>query len=61
MLAGSLQSDCFSRSYYPCNISRGVDVKEWQNCPLDKSYPILFLDALRVNCRQDGRTVNKAL
>ena len=35
--------------------------KEWQNRPLDKSYPILFLDALRVNCRQDGRTVNKAL
>ena len=38
-----------------------LDVKEWQNRPLDKSYPILFLDALRVNCRQDGRTVNKAL
>ena len=26
-----------------------LDVKEWQNRPLDKSYPILFLDALRVN------------
>ena len=38
-----------------------LDVKEWQNRALDKSYPILFLDALRVNCRQDGRTVNKAL
>ncbi|MGP1532059.1 MAG: transposase, partial [Treponema sp.] len=25
-----------------------LDVKEWQNRPLDKSYPILFLDALRV-------------
>ena len=37
------------------------DVREWQNRPLDKSYPILFLDALRVNCRQDGRTVNKGL
>lgn len=38
-----------------------LDVKGWQNRPLDKSYPILFLDALRVNCRQDGRTINKAL
>ncbi|WP_249934172.1 transposase [Campylobacter sp. RM16190] len=38
-----------------------MDVKEWQNRPLDKSYPILFIDALRVNCRQDGKNVNKAL
>lgn len=38
-----------------------LDVKGWQNRPLDKSYPILFLDALRMNCRQDGRTINKAL
>ena len=38
-----------------------VDVREWQNRPLEKSYPILFLDALRVNSRQDGKNVNKAL
>lgn len=38
-----------------------ADVREWQNRPLEKSYPILFLDALRVNSRQDGKNVNKAL
>ena len=46
------------------NITDAVmsDVREWQNRPLEKSYPILFLDALRVNSRQDGkRNINKAL
>lgn len=45
------------------NITESVmaDVREWQSRPLEKSYPILFLDALRVNSRQDGRNVNKAL
>ena len=38
-----------------------ADVREWQNRPLEKSYPILFLDALRVNSRQDGKNINKAL
>lgn len=38
-----------------------TDVREWQNRPLEKSYPILFLDALRVNSRQDGKNINKAL
>ena len=35
--------------------------REWQNRPLEKSYPILFLDAIRVNSRQDGKNINKAL
>ncbi|NLM00888.1 MAG: IS256 family transposase [Treponema sp.] len=45
------------------NITDSVltDVREWQNRPLETSYPILFLDALRVNSRQDGKNVNKAL
>ena len=45
------------------NVTESVmaDVREWQNRPLEKSYPILFLDALRVNSRQDGKNVNKAL
>ena len=38
-----------------------ADVREWQSRPLEKSYPILFLDALRVNSRQDGKNINKAL
>lgn len=37
------------------------DVKDWQSRPLEKSYPILYLDALRINSRQDGKTQNKAL
>lgn len=45
------------------NVTESVitDVKEWQNRPLEESYPILFLDALRVNSRQDGKNINKAL
>ncbi|MBQ6058095.1 MAG: IS256 family transposase [Treponema sp.] len=45
------------------NITESVmaDVREWQNRPLEKSYPILFLDALRINSRQDGKNINKAL
>ena len=45
------------------NITESVmsDVREWQNRPLEKSYPILFLDALRVNSRQDGKNINNAL
>ena len=45
------------------NVTESVmaDVREWQTRPLEKSYPILFLDALRVNSRQDGKNVNKAL
>ncbi len=45
------------------NITESVmaDVREWQNRPLEKSYPILFLDAIRVNSRQDVKNINKAL
>lgn len=45
------------------NVTESVaaDVREWQSRPLEKSYPILFLDALRVNSRQDGKNINKAL
>lgn len=45
------------------NITESVmtDVREWRNRPLEKSYPILFLDALRISSRQDGKNVNKIL
>ena len=36
-------------------------VREWQSHPLEKSYPILFLGALRVTSRQGGKNINKAL
>lgn len=38
-----------------------TDVREWQSHPLEKSYPILFLGALRVTSRQGGKNINKAL
>lgn len=31
-----------------------AEVVQWQNRPLVKIYPLLFLDALRINIRQDG-------
>jgi len=37
------------------------DVIAWQNRPLDKIYPILYLDCIVVKCHQDKRIVNKAV
>jgi putative transposase len=37
------------------------DIKEWQNRPLEKIYPILFLDAIRVKSRENGQVLNKAI
>ena len=37
------------------------DVREWRTRPLDEIYPIVYLDALRVNSRQSGKNENKAL
>lgn len=33
----------------------------WQNRQLDQFYPVIFLDALRVKIRDNGRVVNKAI
>jgi putative transposase len=35
--------------------------KLWQNRSLDAIYPIVYLDALVVKVRQDGRVINKAI
>jgi putative transposase len=35
--------------------------KLWQNRGLDSIYPIVYLDALVVKVRQDGRVINKAI
>ena len=35
--------------------------KAWQNRSLDAVYPIVYLDALVVKVRQDGRVINKAI
>ena len=37
------------------------DVRQWRSRPLDDVYPIVYLDALRVNSRESGKSVNKAL
>jgi putative transposase len=36
------------------------EVKAWQCRPLDKLYPIVYLDALMIKVREDKRVVNKA-
>lgn len=35
-------------------------VLEWQHRRLDAFYPIMFLDAIRINVRDGGRVINKA-
>lgn len=35
-------------------------VFEWQSRPLDRVYPIVFLDAIHFKVRQDNRIINKA-
>ncbi len=37
------------------------EVQEWQNRPLERIYPILYLDALFVKMRQEGRVENRAV
>jgi putative transposase len=37
------------------------EVKAWQNRPLEPLYPVIFLDALMVKMRQDGRVENRAV
>jgi putative transposase len=37
------------------------EVKDWQLRPLEKMYPIVFMDALRVKIRDEGTVMNKAV
>lgn len=37
------------------------EVVEWQNRPLDRMYPVVFFDALRVKIRDEGSVRNKAV
>jgi putative transposase len=37
------------------------EVKAWQNRPLDRVYPIVYLDALMVKMRSEGRVENRAV
>jgi len=38
-----------------------TEVREWRNRPLSAVYPVVYLDALRVNSRESGKNQNKAL
>lgn len=37
------------------------DVTEWRHRPLDKIYPIVFIDGFVAKCRLDGRVGNRAV
>lgn len=37
------------------------DVRAWQNRPLERVYPILFLDCVVVKCREDNQIRNKSV
>jgi transposase-like protein len=37
------------------------EVREWQSRPLDRLYPVIFFDALRVKIRDEGTVKNKAV
>jgi putative transposase len=37
------------------------DALEWQNRPLERMYPVVFFDALRVKIRDEGTVKNKAV
>jgi putative transposase len=38
-----------------------AEVTEWQNRPLERMYPLVFFDALRVRIRDEGTVRNKAV
>ncbi len=45
------------------NVTEAVETerKLWQNRSLDEVYPIVYLDAIVVKVRHDGRVINKAI
>ena len=45
------------------NVTDGVleEVNEWQNSPLEKVYPIVYLDAIVIKMRDEGHVINKAV
>jgi putative transposase len=45
------------------NVTEAIETerKEWQNRTLDAIYPIVYLDALVVKVRHEGRVINKAI
>ena len=59
-------AELYGTEVSPDLISRVTDgvldeVREWQNRPLDRVYPVVFFDALRVKIRDEGLVRNKAV
>lgn len=57
--------DIYGIDVSPSLVSRVTDkimpqVAEWQSRPLDKVYPVVFLDAIHFKVRKDNRIINKA-
>ncbi len=38
-----------------------AEAQEWQSRPLERMYPIVFFDALRLKIRDEGAVKNKAV
>src|SRR5262245_21545961 len=56
-------AELYGTEVSPDLISRVTDavldeVREWQNRPLDRVYPVIFFDALRVKIRDEGLVKN---
>src|SRR6185312_10496961 len=59
-------AELYGTEVSPDLISRVTDavldeVREWQTRPLDRVYPVVFFDALRVKIRDEGLVKNKAV
>ena len=64
-IAATLQ-ELYGVEVSPTLISRVTEqvleqVQQWQSRPLEAVYPIVYLDCIRVNIRQDKRVINKAI
>lgn len=59
------------REIYGADVSQGLiskitdkilpEVREWQNRPLEKIYPVIFFDGIMFNSRQDGKIISKCV
>lgn len=57
--------DIYGIDVSPTMVSRVTDkilplVAEWQSRPLERVYPIIYLDAIHFKVREDSRIINKA-
>jgi putative transposase len=61
----SHMNDIYGIDVSPTMVSKVTDkimplITEWQSRPLDRVYPIVFLDAIHFKVRKDNRIINKA-